>query len=248
MLELQEIHNAEKQLARLIPRLASAASSEDLRIAIEERLEEGEQIIAIVETGLEELGASPGRKKNVAAEGLTNDLREHVQQIVMGPALDTVLIGGLQKTEHYCIAAWGTVKSLAEAAGQDELAGAMASAVEVGRAFDEHLTAIAEEEVRPALTGADEDESEQQGEEEEEDERSVEGEEEDEDEDGDDDDVDDDSTASSQRPTKKRRPQTPLDPQPPVGLPEASIEDDAEDKEEEEEIRGRGRNRPGRDN
>src|SRR5690606_13154983 len=72
VLELQEIHNAEKQLARLIPRLASAATSEDLRIAIEERLEEGEQIIAIVENGLEELGASPGRKKNVAAEGLTN--------------------------------------------------------------------------------------------------------------------------------------------------------------------------------
>lgn len=149
--ELQEIHSAEKQLSRIIPRLIKAAENETLQAAIEERLAEGEQIIEDVETALEALEASPGRKKNVAAEGLVNDMREHVQELETGPALDTVLIGALQKTEHYCIAAWGTVKALGSAAGQRDLVGAMERALEEGRAYDERLTQLAESEITPEL-------------------------------------------------------------------------------------------------
>src|SRR5690606_42056852 len=127
----------ETQLARLVPRLVKAVDSEELGTAIEERLEEGEQVLADVEEGLEQLGARPGRKKNVAAEGLVNDLRQHLQEIATGPALDTVLTSGLQKTEHYCIAAWGTVKALAAAAGQNELVEGMERALEIGKRSEE---------------------------------------------------------------------------------------------------------------
>lgn len=149
--ELQEIHSAEKQLARIIPRLVKAAENESLQEAIEERLEEGEQILADVESALEELEATPGRKKNVAAEGLVNDMKEHMQELQQGPALDTVLIGALQKTEHYCIAAWGTVKALGQAIGQQDLVGAMERALEEGREYDERLTQLAESEITPEL-------------------------------------------------------------------------------------------------
>lgn len=149
--ELQEIHSAEKQLARMIPRLVKAADNETLQEAIEERLEEGEQILADVEAALEELESTPGRKKNVAAEGLVNDMKEHVQELQQGPALDTVLIGALQKTEHYCIAAWGTVKALGQAVGQQDLVGAMERALEEGREYDERLTQLAESEITPEL-------------------------------------------------------------------------------------------------
>ncbi len=159
--ELQEIHSAEKQLSRIIPRLAKAADNETLTEAIEERLEEGEQILADVEAALEELEATAGRKKNVAAEGLVDDMKEHVQELEQGPALDTVLIGALQKTEHYCIAAWGTVKALGQAVGQQELVDAMERALEEGRAYDERLTQLAESEITPELQsqGAEEEET-----------------------------------------------------------------------------------------
>ena len=158
--ELQEIHSAENQLARIIPRLAKASETESLRTAIEERAQEGEQIIADVEAALEALGESPGRKKNVAAEGLVNDMREHLQEIESGPALDAVLIAALQKTEHYCIAAWGTTKALGQAAEQEELVSAMERALEEGRAYDERLTQLAEEEITPLLVArASEEES-----------------------------------------------------------------------------------------
>lgn len=151
ILELQEIHSAETQLARQLPRLSKAVESATLREMLDERLEEGERIIGDIESALEEMDASPGRRKNVAAEGLINDTREHVQEIERGPALDSVLIGSIQKTEHYCIAAWGTARALAQALEQKTAASAMDRALKEGGEYDERLTQLAEKEVTPAL-------------------------------------------------------------------------------------------------
>jgi ferritin-like metal-binding protein YciE len=153
-LELQEIHSAENQLSRVLPRLTKALESEKLGALMEERLAEGERIIKEIEAVFDEMDESPGRRKNVAAEGLINDAREHVQEIEAGPALDVVLIGAMQKTEHYCIAAWGTAKALAQAVGQKAATRAMERALKQGGPFDEQLTKLAEEEITPALLAA----------------------------------------------------------------------------------------------
>ena len=154
VLELQEIHSAESQLSRVLPRLSKALDSEELGTLMEERLAEGERIIKEIEAVFDEMEESPGRKKNVAAEGLINDAREHVQEIEAGPALDAVLIGAMQKTEHYCIAAWGTAKALAQAVGQKTATRAMDRALKEGGPFDERLTKLAAEEITPALLAA----------------------------------------------------------------------------------------------
>lgn len=162
VLELQEIYSAENQLARVLPRLAKAAQSDKLRQMFEQRQEEGERIIEGIEASFEELEESPGRKKNVAAEGLINDAREHVQEIEQGPALDAVLIGAMQKTEHYCIAAWGTARSLAQAMSQKTAAKTMERALKEGKALDDQLTELAEKEITPALL-SEESEAEEGG-------------------------------------------------------------------------------------
>jgi len=151
ILELQEIHSGESQLSRVLPRLSKSADSASLRKQLDARLEEGERVLKDVDAALEELDSSPGRKKNVAAEGLINDAREHVQEIATGPGLDAVLIGAVQKTEHYCIAAWGTAKALAEALGEKNAARSMERAIKEGKSFDEELTELAEKEITPAL-------------------------------------------------------------------------------------------------
>src|SRR3982074_2656034 len=92
VMELQEIHSAENQLARALPRLVKNVEAQNLKQALEQRLEEGERVLQDVESALEELEESPGRRKNVAAEGLINHVRERTQQIEPGPALDEVLI------------------------------------------------------------------------------------------------------------------------------------------------------------
>ena len=151
VLELQEIHSAESQLARVLPRLSKAVESEKLRQMLDRRLSEGERVLEEVDAALEQMEVSPGRKKNIAAEGLINDAREHVLEIEAGPALDAVLVAALQKTEHYCIAAWGTARSLAEATGQKSAAKAMERALQDGKRLDEQQTQLAESELTPAL-------------------------------------------------------------------------------------------------
>jgi ferritin-like metal-binding protein YciE len=159
-MELQEIHSAENQLSRVLPRLTKVVESNTLRQMLEQRLAQGEKLLEDVDSALEELEMSPGRKKNVAAEGLVSDMREHIQEIEAGPALDAVVIGSIQKTEHYCIAAWGTAKALAEATGQTTVVRAMERALKEGKQVDEQLTQLAEKEVNPAVValGAEEQE------------------------------------------------------------------------------------------
>lgn len=151
VLELQEIHSAETQLARQLPRLSKAVQSGTLREMLDERLEEGERIIKDIENVFDELQESPGRRRNTAAEGLINDAREHLQEIERGPALDCVVIGAIQKTEHYCIAAWGTARALAQAVGQKTAVSAMDRALKEGGPYDERLSELSEKEVTPAL-------------------------------------------------------------------------------------------------
>ena len=105
VLELQAIHNAESQLSRVLPKLSKAIESEKLGGMVDERLAEGERIITEIEAVFDEMEESPGRRKNVAAEGLINDAREHIQEIQAGPALDAVLIAALQKTSSLTRAA-----------------------------------------------------------------------------------------------------------------------------------------------
>jgi ferritin-like metal-binding protein YciE len=163
VMELQQIYSAESQLGRMMPRLMKAAESEALRDKLEQRLQEGERIVHELETAFDELEESPGRRRNTAAEGLINDVREHVQELETGPALDAVLIAGIQKTEHYCIAAWGTAKSLAQACGQKTVVQAMERALKEGKSYDEQLTQLAEKEINPSLIAEEEsDEAEEE--------------------------------------------------------------------------------------
>lgn len=155
VLALQEIHNAESQLSRVLPRLAKAVQSDELRERFELRLEQGERLIGEIESALEEMDETPGRKKNIAAEGLINDAREHVQEIEAGPALDSVLLAAMQKTEHYCIAAWGTARSLAKAQGEKSVVHAMKRALKEGKDFDEELTELAKKELTPLLMSSE---------------------------------------------------------------------------------------------
>ena len=155
-LELQEIHSAENQLARIAPRFIKAAKSPMLQQFLDRRMETGSQLIEDLENAFEEMEQSPSRRKNVAAEGLLNDLREHIQEIAPGPARDAVLIAGIQKLEHYCIAAWGTSRALAEALGIQSVTESMTRVLDEGKDLDQQLTQLAEETILPDLL-ADED-------------------------------------------------------------------------------------------
>jgi ferritin-like metal-binding protein YciE len=166
--EMKEIHSAERQLSRALPKLAKAASSQRLREMLEKRREQGATLIEAVDEALEELGTTRARKKNDAIEGLIEDANQHVEEISDKKMLDAALIGAVQKIEHYCIAAWGTVASMGRLFEKQKVVEAMERALEEGKRFDQEMTQLAETEVNPTMLRQDEEgegEEEQSGEE-----------------------------------------------------------------------------------
>jgi ferritin-like metal-binding protein YciE len=162
--EVKEIHSAERQLSRAIPKLAKAAGSEKLREMLQRRREQGAILIEALDEALEEMEVTKARVKNVAIEGLIEDATQHVEEIEDEKMLDAALIGAVQKVEHYCIAAWGTTRSMGQLFGQQKVVEAMERALEEGKRYDEEMTQLAESEVNPAMLNAG-DGSEEGGEE-----------------------------------------------------------------------------------
>lgn len=156
--ELKEIYGAERQLSRAIPRLAKKVHSERLRDLLEQRREQGEALIEELDEALNEMDVTKGRPKNIAAEGLIEDANQHLEEIEDEALRDTLLLASVQKIEHYCIAAWGTAKSMGRLLGQDKVVETMEHVLDEGKRYDEELTQLAEKEINPKLMqGEDED-------------------------------------------------------------------------------------------
>ncbi len=161
--ELKEIYSAERQLSRAIPKMSRKIQSQPLKQALERRKEQGANLIEALDEALEQMGVTKSRPKNVAAEGLLEDLNEHMEEIQDPKLLDPVLLAGVQKLEHYCIAAWGTARSMGRLLGEERVIETMERVLEEGKALDEELTRLAEDEINPAMLEAGDQEQEQGG-------------------------------------------------------------------------------------
>ena len=110
--ELKEIYSAQRQLTRALPKLAKKVSSERLREMLDHRREQGTMLIERLDDVFEEMQVNKGRAKNPVAEGLLDDTNQHLELVDDERLVDPVLLADTQKIEHYCIAAWGTARSL----------------------------------------------------------------------------------------------------------------------------------------
>ena len=159
-MELKQIHSAERQLSRALPRLAKQLDSDRLREMLERRREQGAGLIERIEDALEEMQTSKARQKNIIAEALIEDVNEHLDNIEEDALFDAFVLAAVQKTEHYCIAAWGTAAALARLLDEDELVRTMEQALDEGKRFDEEMTKLAEQEINPRMIEDEEGEEE----------------------------------------------------------------------------------------
>jgi len=156
--ELKEIYSAERQLTRALPKLQKRVASERLREMLDKRRDQGTALIEQLDQIFEEMEVSKGRHKNVAAEGLLEDMNQHIEEIKEETLLDPVLLASLQKVEHYCIAAWGTAASMGRLMGHQSVVKTMEKVLDEGKQLDNELTELAEQEVNPAMLGGGEEE------------------------------------------------------------------------------------------
>ena len=115
--ELSDIYNAEKQLAKALPKMAKAATNPELIRAFEAHLKETEIHAERLEQAFAACNAKVGHEKCDAMKGLVTEGEEIIKHVAEGPVRDAALICAAQKVEHYEIATYGTLCALARELG-----------------------------------------------------------------------------------------------------------------------------------
>jgi len=150
---LSDVYSAEKQLTKALPRLARAATNEDLAAAFRTHLEETQGQIERIDQVVESAGIKLKRIKCVAMEGLVEEGQEQIEEIEKGPILDAALIAAAQKVEHYEIATYGTLATLAKKLGYNDGMKLLLETLQEEKATDEKLTLLAKQELTEEEVG-----------------------------------------------------------------------------------------------
>jgi len=140
--ELKDLHSAETQITRTLPKLIKAASSPDLKKAFEKHLKETEGQIERLDQVFEILGKKATNKTCAGMKGILSEGSEMLQETETGEVRDAALIAAAQRVEHYEISAYGTVRAYAEQMDQSEVADLLQETLEEEKATDEKLTEI----------------------------------------------------------------------------------------------------------
>ncbi|ANG93847.1 ferritin-like domain-containing protein [Enterobacteriaceae bacterium 155047] len=141
---LSDTYSAEKQLTRALAKLAREASSEQLSAAFKAHLEETQgQIERIDQIVEQEQGLKIKRMKCVAMEGLIEEANEVIESTQKDEVRDAALIAAAQKVEHYEIASYGTLATLAQQLGYKNAVKLLTATLEEEKSTDLKLTDLA---------------------------------------------------------------------------------------------------------
>lgn len=120
--ELRDTFDAEKQLIRALPKLARAASSAKLRAAFQSHLNVTRTQVGRLEKVFASLNEKPRGKHCQGMAGIIKEGDALMKEGFDDEALDAGLIAAGQRSEHYEMAAYGTLVAWARIMGHTEAA------------------------------------------------------------------------------------------------------------------------------
>jgi len=147
--ELRDLYNAEGQLLKALPKMAKAASSEELKDAFEKHLEQTKSHVERLEEVFEDIGEKPKGKTCRAMKGLIEEGSEILQEDGEESVIDASIIVAAQKVEHYEIAGYGSVRTFAQLLGKDRSAELLQTTLEEESEANQLLNKLAEDIVNP---------------------------------------------------------------------------------------------------
>jgi ferritin-like metal-binding protein YciE len=143
--ELRDAYDAEKQLTKVLPKLAKAASSSELRSAFEKHLEETRGHVTRLEQVFESINERARPKHCEGIAGIVEEGKSIMEEAFERTTMDACLVAAGQRAEHYEMAAYGTLVSWARAMGHVEAADLLQQTLNEEKAADKRLTALAED-------------------------------------------------------------------------------------------------------
>jgi ferritin-like metal-binding protein YciE len=147
--ELRDLYNAENQLLKALPKMAKAASSDDLKDAFEKHLEQTKGHVERLEQVFEALGEKPKGKTCRAMKGLIEEGSEILKEDGEESIIDAGIIVAAQKVEHYEIAGYGSVRTFAHLLGQNKAAELLQATLDEESETNEVLNRLAESIINP---------------------------------------------------------------------------------------------------
>jgi len=144
---LQDIYDAEQQALKVMPKMMQAASSQELKMALQQHQQETEQQVQRLEQLFQMMGQKPQGVTCVAMQGLIKEAQE-VLTMQGDPAVkDAAIIAAAQKLEHYEIASYGTAATWAELLGMNDAKMLLGQTLAEEERTDKLLTQIAKRTV-----------------------------------------------------------------------------------------------------
>ncbi|MBV9268972.1 MAG: ferritin-like domain-containing protein [Acidobacteriaceae bacterium] len=143
--ELQGLLDAENQLTKALPKMASAAHNQKLKEAFTKHLAQTQTHVERLNQALGILGTKTEAKPCRAMEGLIEAGQERIKEVQGrgNVTADLALIGAAQTVEHYEISAYGTARSMARLIGEREVAQLLSHTLGEEEAADFLLTEAA---------------------------------------------------------------------------------------------------------
>jgi ferritin-like metal-binding protein YciE len=141
--QVQDLLSAEKQLVAALPKVSAAAHSPELKQAINEHLEETRGHVRRLEEATKLLNMDTGAKTCKAMQGLVAEGEEVLAEDGDPIAKDAAIIAAAQRIEHYEIAAYGTVRTLAGELDHGDAEKLFGETLDEESAADKLLTKIA---------------------------------------------------------------------------------------------------------
>ena len=154
--ELKDNYEAEKQLTKALPKLIRAAQSPELQEALQDHLAVTQEQVDRMEQVFEALGQTAKAKPCEGMKGLIKEGAEALERDASEPFFDAAIIAAAQRVEHYEIAAYGSVRELADRLGNKKAVELLEESLNEEKEADQKLTEVA----MTLLDGAGEVESE----------------------------------------------------------------------------------------
>ncbi|GAA4099189.1 ferritin-like domain-containing protein [Mucilaginibacter panaciglaebae] len=143
--ELKDIYWAEQHLVKALPKMIKGATSDELKNTIQQHLTETEGHVTRLEQVFESLGEKAKAVKCEAMEGLLKEADELLKETDKGTEVrDVAIISAAQKVEHYEIASYGTLRTLAGTLGYEEAQGLLQQTLDEEKNADKLLSVAAD--------------------------------------------------------------------------------------------------------
>ena len=146
--QLKDLHSAETQLVKALPKIAKHVSSQALRRAIESHLEETRHHVERLEQAAQLLTTKATGKTCAGMQGLLEEGEEALAQ-ASNPVTDAAIVAAAQRIKHYEMAAYGAARTLAQKLGNDDVAALLQQTLEEEKAADRKLTEVVEQDIYP---------------------------------------------------------------------------------------------------